>query len=416
MALFSNNPNGGFMDAIRCDEQDYLVWKWHPTGSQPNGTQRENAIRWGSSLRVKEGSVAVFMYANEGGTVQDYILGPADTFIDTKNLPVISSIIGLAFNGGTPFPAEVYFINLANTIQMKFAVPYFDVFDSKLQEFSVPVAVRGSFDFNISDYQTFINKHRLDNFSITDLQAQVRDSVSENVKIVVANAPDDFDIPVVHLGKKITDIKDKIKSLLAGKLFNDYGITLKDINLAAIEIDKDSSGYKELTSVTKDLTADALKKRNKANIVAEARDIKGNQTIGMLEKAANVFVDVKENQFIRHKKAETEFADTIEDARAGKIGAIGGKLFRDIGKMVHGSEKKNGNDVPPPIPTASAYNVAVDGQATGPYTLEVLSQMADSKQLTKDSMVWKKGMEQWEKAGNVDELKDLFIEMPPIPE
>jgi hypothetical protein len=42
--------------------------------------------------------------------------------------------------------------------------------------------------------------------------------------------------------------------------------------------------------------------------------------------------------------------------------------------------------------------------------------MADSKQLTKNSMVWKKGMEQWEKAGDVDELKDLFIEMRPIPE
>ncbi|MBR1670367.1 MAG: DUF4339 domain-containing protein [Butyrivibrio sp.] len=329
---------------------------------------------------------------------------------------VISSIIGLAFNGSTPFPAEVYFINLANTIQMKFAVPYFDVFDSKLQEFSVPVAVRGSFDFNICDYQTFINKHRLDNFSVSDLQVQVKDSVSENVKIVVANAPDDFEIPVIHLGKKITDIKEKVKTLLAGKLFNDYGITLKDINLAAIEIDKDSSGYKELSAITKDLTAETLKKRNKANIIAESREIKGNQTLGMFEKAANALVDIKENQFIRHKKAEVEFADAIEDARAGKIGAIRGKLFRDIGKMVHGNEKKNAGDVPPPIPTASLYNVAVDGKPTGPYTIEVLAQMVESTQLTRDSLVWKKGMAQWEKAGDVDELKDLFIEMPPIPE
>ncbi len=29
--------------------------------------------------------------------------------------------------------------------------------------------------------------------------------------------------------------------------------------------------------------------------------------------------------------------------------------------------------------------------------------MADSKQLTKNSMVWKKGMEQWEKAGDFAE-------------
>ena len=35
MALFDrNNRKGGFMDEIRCDEPLYLIWKWHPSGSQ----------------------------------------------------------------------------------------------------------------------------------------------------------------------------------------------------------------------------------------------------------------------------------------------------------------------------------------------------------------------------------------------
>ena len=35
MGLFGNKPNaGGFMDAIRCDEPEYLIWKWHPEGSE----------------------------------------------------------------------------------------------------------------------------------------------------------------------------------------------------------------------------------------------------------------------------------------------------------------------------------------------------------------------------------------------
>ena len=415
MGLFSNNKNGGVMDVIRCDEQDYLVWKWHPQGSELGESKRENAIRWGSSLRVKEGSVAVFVYTSDNGTVQDYIVGPADTFVDTKNLPVISSLVGLAFNGASPFQAEVYFINLANTVQMKFAVPYFDVYDSELQEFSVPVAVRGSFDFNISEYKEFIRKHRLDNFSVGDLQAQVRDTVSENVKNVVANAPDDFEIPVIHIEKKVTDIKAKITSLLADKLFDDYGITLKDINLAAIDIDKESEGYKELKSVTKELTAATLKNRNKAKNVAESREIKGAQTIGMFEKAASKFVDIKENQFARHKQAEAEYADVIEDKRAGKIGAIGGKLIRDIGGLVHGDGKKSNGATPPPIPSAPAYNVAVDGKPTGPFKMDELEQMVESGQLSRNSLVWKKGMVDWAKAGSVDELKHLFDEMPPIP-
>ena len=63
MALFGfgNKKEGsGMMDVIRCDEQEYLVWKWRPSG-EANSTTRENSIRWGSSLRVKDGEVAVFV-------------------------------------------------------------------------------------------------------------------------------------------------------------------------------------------------------------------------------------------------------------------------------------------------------------------------------------------------------------------
>ena len=132
MGLFSKKTlGGGFMDVIRCDEQSYLIWKWRPEGTQKGNNRKENAIRWGSSLRVKEGSVAVFVYSQLDGTAQDYIVGPYDSVLETENLPVIASIVGLAYDGGTPFQAEVYFINLAEIIQVKFAVPFFDVYDWK---------------------------------------------------------------------------------------------------------------------------------------------------------------------------------------------------------------------------------------------------------------------------------------------
>lgn len=47
----------------------------HPVLNRvPNN--RENAIRWGSSLRVKDGEVAVFVYKQKDGTMQDFIVGP----------------------------------------------------------------------------------------------------------------------------------------------------------------------------------------------------------------------------------------------------------------------------------------------------------------------------------------------------
>jgi hypothetical protein len=32
MGLFGKKEEGGMMDVIRCDEQEYLVWKWRPSG------------------------------------------------------------------------------------------------------------------------------------------------------------------------------------------------------------------------------------------------------------------------------------------------------------------------------------------------------------------------------------------------
>ena len=110
MGLFDRNKRtGGFMDEIRCDESSYLIWKWHPSGSLQGNNVRENAIRWGSSLRVKDGEVAVFVYKQKDGTMQDFIVGPFDETIKTKNFPVLASIIGLAYEGGYTFSSRSLF-------------------------------------------------------------------------------------------------------------------------------------------------------------------------------------------------------------------------------------------------------------------------------------------------------------------
>lgn len=96
MGLFKSKE-GSFFDVIRCDEPEYLIWKWHPAGVASGEGKRENSIRWGSSLHVREGSVAVFVYSQPDGTVQDYIEGPCDARLDTLNFPVLTSIRGLLY-------------------------------------------------------------------------------------------------------------------------------------------------------------------------------------------------------------------------------------------------------------------------------------------------------------------------------
>lgn len=80
----------GLMDEIRCDEKDYLIWKWRPEGV----SRRENAIRWGSSLRVRDGSVAVFVCRRKGeDAIEEFIEGPFDEILKTSNLPIAASFV-----------------------------------------------------------------------------------------------------------------------------------------------------------------------------------------------------------------------------------------------------------------------------------------------------------------------------------
>lgn len=44
--------------------------------SQAGANKRENEIRWGSSLRVKDGEVAVFVYKQKNGTMAQILKQP----------------------------------------------------------------------------------------------------------------------------------------------------------------------------------------------------------------------------------------------------------------------------------------------------------------------------------------------------
>lgn len=455
MALFNkNNRKGGLMDEIRCDEPSYLIWKCHPSGSQPGANNRENAIRWGSSLRVKDGEVAVFVYKQKDGTMQDFIVGPFDQTIKTSNFPVLASIVGLAYEGGTPFQAEIYFINLARIIQVKFGVPFFDVYDPRFADFGVPVAVRGTVSFSIGDYREFIKLHRLSTFNLDDFQKQIRDVVNRYVKDAVANAPAAHDIPVVQIESKTAQINDVVEYDLSERLKETFGVVVSGIDIGAIEIDKSSEDYRQLMSVTQGLASATAK----AEAEAKIRDIHAKQRIEAEHYEGTLRIQREEGQYAQHKQTQTANLGAFQVEKQAEVGVAGAQALGQMGANGAGDVNIGGSGdgtgfnmaammasmavggavgqniagamnnmmgginqqtapgaVPPPIPTV-AYHVAVNGQATGPFDISVLAQMAAVGQLTAGSLVWKNGMAQWAKAGTVDELKNLFANaMPPIP-
>lgn len=442
MGLFGRGKGGGLMNVIRCDEEEYMVWKWRPEEQNANSTMRENSIRYGSSLRVKDGEVAVFVYRQKDGTMQDFIEGPYDDTIKTANFPVLSSIVGLAFGGESPFQAEIYFINLAGNNQLRFAVPYFDVFDPRLPDHGVPMAVRGTMTFNITDYKGFIKLNRLINFDHEQFKKQIKDAVTKYVKGVVTNIPQEMGIPAVQMERQLLEINDRISNYLKPRMEGDFGVNMKALDIGAMEIDKESPYYEELRQLTAGNTARTMNAQTDVNI----QNMQDTQRINAENVAETMRIQREEAQRAQRLQTETNFmgAHSLDqqtevlktgakslgqmgsmDMGGGNSGGMnpagmmtgmmmGGAMGQQMAGMMQnmGQKMQGAMNTPPPMPNVQ-YHVSVNGAQAGPFNMQQLAQLAQNGQLTPQTYVWKQGMQNWVFAGNVDELSALFA--PPAP-
>ena len=475
MGLFSRSKEGGMMDVIRCDEPEYLIWKWRPAGNEANTTKKENAIRYGSSLRVKDGEVAVFVYSQKDGPIQDYIVGPYDETIKTANFPVLSSIVGLAYAGDTPFQAEVYFINLAGNIQIKFGIPYFDVRDwnpsLKVSRLTAPVAVRGTLTFNITDYKAFIKLNRLINFELDTFKNQMKDDLTKDIKKIVTNVPNQLQVPLIAINEKLAEIESYTVPLVKNNLESLYGITIKSLAIADVEIDKDSEDYKKLEKVTSQQDERSLDAQFNSNLrILEGQtdttiqNMVDMQAINAVNMEDSLRIQREEMQRAQQLQTETNFFDTHKlniqtDAQktiltsaadslgamgnmnlggsgggmnpAGMMtgmmmgGAMGGQMANMMNNMgnnmqqnmqgVPGTMPPSGQAGGPPPPPQSAFHISINGQQAGPFNMQQLQQLVMNGQLTTTTFVWKTGMAEWAEANKLIELQQLFNAAPPPP-
>lgn len=254
------------------------------------------------------------------------------------------------------------------------------------------------------------------------------------MKDTVANAPATHNIPVVQIESKTSIINDAVEYDVAQRLRETFGVSVSGVDISAIEIDKTSDGYRHLMAVTRDVAA--------TRVEAETKDY-----------TERLRIQREEGQYAMHKQTQSANLGAFQTEKQAEVGvagaqalgqmgannagnvdlggagfnpaammagmALGGAVGQNIagamnGAMAGASQTAQQSVTPPPIPTSSYY-VAANGQPTGPFEMTVLTQMAATGQFTADSLVWKNGMEQWEKAGLVNELKSIFNAVPPIP-
>jgi len=99
---------GELLDIIEWldDSRDTTVWRF---------PRRDNEIKMGAQLIVRESQTAVFI--NEGEIADAF--GPGTYTLETRNLPILSTLKGWKYGFESPFKAEVYFVNTRQFTDMK---------------------------------------------------------------------------------------------------------------------------------------------------------------------------------------------------------------------------------------------------------------------------------------------------------
>jgi membrane protease subunit (stomatin/prohibitin family) len=324
---------------------------------------------------VREGQVAVFI--NEGKLAD--VFAPGTHELTTQNLPILSTLKGWKYGFNSPFKAEVYFCSTRKFTDLKWGTPGPAMMRDK--DFGVVRATAfGLYAIRVKDAGTFVKDLvGTDNrFTTDEIQENLRGKIGLRIKEVMP----ELGIPVLDLEAKVTELGTRLRDRL-GPEFEGMGIELVEVQVQDIGLPEE--------------VEKAIDKRGAMAAIGNLQAYTQYETASAIRDAAN---------------NPGGAAGAAVGIGAGV--AMGAQMMNAMGGAAgFGGAQGAGAAVPPPIPGALAFHIAVNGQQAGPFDMAALQQQAASGGLTRASLVWRAGMAQWIKAGDVAELAPLFANVPP---
>lgn len=363
-----------FIDVIEWVDNttDTLIWKF---------PRADNEIKMGAKLTVRESQMAVFM--NEGKIAD--VFGPGMYTLSTQNMPILTTLKSWPYAFNSPFKADVYFVSTRQFVNQKWGTQ--NPIMLRDADFGmIRLRAFGSYSFKVNAADVFLREISATNpdFSVDDINEQLRNLVVSRGMNAVAEAK----IPALDLASNY----DNVSTVIANKLqpdFNEMGLSLTKFLIENISLPPE--------------VEEALDKRSEMGIV-------GNLGAYAQYQAANAI----------EASAENTFGGNLGAAGMGL--AAGAAMMGQVGNIFQQNQFQptTGNApapeaapaMPPPLPVLQYY-VADNGKSTGPFDQQQLSQMVLNNALTRNSLVWKKGMTNWAAASTVGDLADLFESLPP---
>ena len=363
---------GELIDIIQWldDSNNTLVYRFE---------RMNNEIKYGAKLTVREGQMAVFI--NEGQLAD--VFKPGMHTLTTQNMPILATLKGWKYGFESPFKAEVYFISTRKFTDLKWGTPGPATMRDK--EFGIVRATAfGIYSIRVKDPAIFIKdiSGTEGRFTTDQIQENLRGKIGLRIKEVMP----ELGLSIIDLEAKVTQMGSMLRERISAD-FEAMGLELCEVQVQDIG-----------------LPEEVEKAIDKRGAIAAVGNL---QAYTQYETASAI-----------HDAATTPNSAAGAGMGLGAGFAMGGAMAGQMGAAMNAGAAGMGSAagasaMPPPLPAASAYHVAINGQQSGPFDLNTLQGHATSGTLKRDSLVWKAGMAQWLKAGEVQELASLFASLPP---
>ncbi len=361
----------GIWDKMRGELIDIVQWIDDTNDTMVYRFERyNNQIKYGARLTVREGQTAVFV--NEGRIAD--VFAPGMYTLETKNLPVLSTLQGWKYGFNSPFMAEVYFCSMRQFTDLKWGT--MNPIMMRDAEFG-PVRLRayGTYVVKVSEPRVLIREivGTDGHFTVEEIVNQLRNLIVSRFAEIAGSSG----IPVLDMAASYGSLGDFLAKKIAPE-FQGYGLELAKLLVENISLPPE--------------VEEALDKRSSMGVV-------GNLAAYTQFNVANSIPDAAKNP------------GGLAAAGAG-IGmgmAMAGPIGQALGAQ---QQPAAAGSTPPPLP-APAWFVALEGKQTGPFDLGALAAEAAAGRLTRQTLVWAQGMEQWAPAEQVSALAAILGAVPP---
>jgi membrane protease subunit (stomatin/prohibitin family) len=184
------------------------------------------SFRLGSQLIVRESQAAIFF--RDGKALDTF--GPGRHTLTTANIPLLGKLIGAAFDGRSPFKAEVYFVTLRELTDMKWGTPQPLVIPDPILGMA-RITGYGTYSIQITDPQLFVTKivgtQKL--YSTRDIEGFFRSIILTKITDLIG-----------EMGKSVIQMAAFVEELSAGvrakaaEEFAARGVTLNSLYVESI--------------------------------------------------------------------------------------------------------------------------------------------------------------------------------------